>query len=261
MLFPDDCRICAKPLRNISRIPVCPACLAVPRPLVADRFCVVCQSPFVEAYPLDGQDICMVCRGGKPSYDATYSYGSYDGALRELIRLFKYSRIESLSKPLGQLMVRAIPRHLNFDFVMPMPMHWYRQWRRGFNQAELLARPVARLYGTPVSRHLRRVRLGKVQAGLGAEARRENLKRAFQVKRTGEIAGKKILLIDDVLTTGSTLHAAAAALKAAGAAQVVSLTLARVVRQDTAGRLSGQRFEPELAMGIATSEGRLRAEG
>jgi ComF family protein len=144
-------------------------------------------------------------------------------------------------------MVRAIPRHLSFDLVMPMPMHWYRQWRRGFNQAELLARPVARQYGMPLSRHLRRVRLGKVQAGLGAEARR--------VKRTDEISGKKILLIDDVLTTGSTLRAAAAALKAAGAAEVVTLTLARVARQDTAGRLSGQRFEPDLAMSQVSSEG------
>lgn len=215
----------------------------------------------MEAYPLDGHDICRVCRGGKPSFDATYSYGSYDGVLRELIRLFKYSRIESLSKPLGRLMVRAIPNHLGFNVVMPMPMHWYRQWRRGFNQAELLARPVARLYGIPLSRNLKRVRLGKVQAGLGAEARRENLRRAFQVKRASEISGKNILLIDDVLTTGSTLRAASAALKAAGAAQVTTLTLARVVRQDTAGRLSGQRFEPDFAMGIASSERQLPAEG
>lgn len=209
----------------------------------------------MESYPLDGHDICGTCRKGKPNFDATYSYGSYDGPLRELIRLFKYSRIESLSKPLSRLMVRAIPRHLSFDLVMPMPMHWYRQWRRGFNQAELLARPVARQYGMPLSRHLRRVRLGKVQAGLGAEARRENLKRAFRVKRTDEISGKKILLIDDVLTTGSTLRAAAGALKAAGAAEVVTLTLARVARQDTAGRLSGQRFEPDLAMSQVSSEG------
>jgi ComF family protein len=152
-------------------------------------------------------------------------------------------------------MVRAIPRHLSFDVVMPMPMHWRRQWRRGFNQAELLARPVARQYGIPLSHHLRRVRLGKVQAGLGAEARRENLKRAFQVKRAAEISGKKILLIDDVLTTGATLRAASAALKAAGAVEVVALTLARVPRQDTAGRLPGQYVEPGLTMSVASSEG------
>jgi ComF family protein len=110
-------------------------------------------------------------------------------------------------------------------------MHWYRRWQRGFNQAELLAEPVARQLGTPIGKVLRRVRLGKRQAGLGATARHKNLQGAFCMAREAGLQGKKILLIDDVLTTGSTLGAAAAVLKKAGAGYVCALTVACVVRR------------------------------
>lgn len=224
--------MCAQPLRNLSRIPVCPACLSLPRPLAAEYFCRRCGTPFVDAFPLDEHDLCTVCRRSETSFDAAYSFGSYDGPLRELIVLFKYSRVDSLAQPLGRFMLRAMPRDQRFDMVVPMPMHWFRRWRRGFNQADLLARPVARQYGLKLAAPLRRVRLAKVQAGLSASERRENLKRAFVVRRPADVAGKRILLVDDVLTTGSTLRAASLALKAAGAKYVAALTLARVVRRE-----------------------------
>ena len=201
----------------------------------------MCQTPFIDAFPLDEQDLCTVCRRSGVSFDAAYSYGSYEGSLRELVRLFKYSQVETLAKPFGRLMVRAIPSHQRFDAVVPMPMHWYRRWKRGFNQAELLAAPVARAYGLRVSHHLRRVRLGKVQAGLNATERRNNLLNAFRVRQADRIRGKRVLLIDDVLTTGATLHAAAGALKAAGAAYVGALTLARVVRRGGLRDVSNSR--------------------
>jgi ComF family protein len=229
LLFPDDCRLCAQPLQNLSRIPVCSACLASPRPLAAEHSCQLCQTPFVDAFPLDEQGLCARCRGNEAGFDAAFSYGSYEGSLRELVRLFKYSQIETLAKPLGRLMVRAIPPHQRFDAVIPMPMHWYRRWKRGFNQAELLAQPVARAYGLRVIQPLRRVRLGKVQASLSGAERRTNLTNAFRLRNAERLRGKRVLLVDDVLTTGSTLHTAAHALKSAGVEHVTALTLARVV--------------------------------
>jgi len=231
LLFPDDCRVCENPLQNLSRIPICQSCLESPLPLTAVHACRVCQTPFVDAFPLDEHDLCTVCRRREVSFDAAYSFGSYEGTLRDLIRLFKYSRIESLSKPLSRLLIEAVPQGHRFDLVTAMPMHWYRRWERGFNQAELLAKPVARRLGLPASHVLRRVRLGKRQAGLGATARRNNLRSAFQLARNARVDGKNILLIDDVLTTGSTLAAASAVLKSAGANHVCALTVARVVRR------------------------------
>ncbi len=173
----------------------------------------------------------MSCREGAVGFDTACSFGSFEGALQKLIHLLKYARVESLAEPLSRLLLRALPREGNFDHVMAMPMHWRKQWERGFNQAELLAAPVARRFGLKLSKNLRRSRYTKAQAGLDEAGRRANLKDSFRVKSPAVIAGKRILLIDDVLTTGATLRAASAALKQAGAAHVAVLTLARVDRR------------------------------
>jgi ComF family protein len=164
------------------------------------------------------------------NFDAAYSFGSYEGSLQQLIHLFKYAKVESLAGALSHFMIQAIPLEAKIDVVIAMPMHWRKRWERGFNQAELLAQPVARRYGLKLSKNLRRTRYTKSQAGLNETDRRANLKGSFEVRRPEQIAGKRVLVIDDVFTTGSTLRAAAEVLKAAGAAQVSALTLARVDR-------------------------------
>jgi ComF family protein len=227
-IFPDECRLCESPLTNVSRIPVCCSCLNLPTPLQADYFCSVCRTPFVDSYPLDEHDLCTVCRESLVNFDTAYSYGSYEGPLQKLIQLLKYGKVESLAGPLSRLLLRSLPFGENFDVIMAMPMHWRKQWERGFNQAELLAEPVARRYGIKLSRNLRRTRYTRAQAGLNEKERQENLKGSLRVERAGEISGKRVLLIDDVFTTGASLRAAAAALKASGAARVTALTLARV---------------------------------
>ena len=231
LVFPDECRLCERPLRDASRIPVCPACLALPQPLQSNFFCRACRTPFVDSYPLDEHDLCTICREGQVNFDAAYSFGSYDGPLRQLIHLFKYAKIESLGRPLSSLLIRAMPVDQPVDLVIAMPMHWRKRWERGFNQADLLARPLARRYGLPLSTCLRRKRYTQAQASLSEEQRRENLKDSFVVRKPEGIRGKRVLLIDDVFTTGATLRAAALTLKQAGAAHVSALTLARVDRQ------------------------------
>jgi ComF family protein len=232
LLFPDDCRICAQPLREISRIPVCRPCLKAPEPFRAEFFCISCRTPFQNGFPLDSEGRCALCRSGLRGFDAAYCYGSYDGALRELIHLFKYSRVSTLARPLSDLLAAALPRDERFDAIVPVPLHWWRRWRRGFNQSELLARQIARRTGVPWIAALRRVRPTTVQAGLSNTERRRNVAGAFQARRAGQaLRGRSVLLIDDVMTTGSTAAACAGALKRAGVARVMLLTAARVDRR------------------------------
>jgi ComF family protein len=185
---------------------------------------------------LDAEGRCALCRGGLRGFDAAYCFGSYDGTLRALIHLYKYSRIRTLSEPLARLLAAALPLDQSFDLVTPVPLHWRRQWQRGFNQSELLARAVAQHRGIPVVRALRRARPTETQAGLSNTARRRNVASAFRCGRGAIVAGRRVLLIDDVMTTGSTAAACARVLKQAGAARVVLLTVARVDRRWAAGQ-------------------------
>ncbi|MBV9670287.1 MAG: ComF family protein [Acidobacteriales bacterium] len=186
----------------------------------------------MDAYPLDEHDLCTVCRESMANFDTAYSFGSYEGPLQKLIHLFKYGKVETLAAPLSRLLWSALPAGgAKADLVIAMPMHWRKKWDRGFNQAELLAKPIAARLGVRLNQSLRRKRHTRAQAGLSERQRQQNLQDAFAVKRRHEIAGKRILLIDDVFTTGASLRAAARTLKLAGAARVEALTLARVDRR------------------------------
>ena len=219
-------------MREVARFPVCRSCLSEAQPLSAEYFCVSCRTPFRNHFPLDFQGRCALCRSGLRGFDAAYCYGAYEGALRELIHLYKYGRIKTLARPLADLLSAALPRDERFDMVAPAPLHWIRQWSRGFNQAELLAREIARRTGIPLERPLARVRHTLSQAGLSNTGRRQNVAGAFRCRRGArQLAGKRILLIDDVMTTGSTGAACALALKRAGAERVSLLTIARVDRR------------------------------
>jgi ComF family protein len=150
--------------------------------------------------------------------------------LRELIHLYKYGRIKPLVKPLGRLLAQAMPLDQTFELVVPVPLHWRRRWSRGFNQSELLARSISRRTGIPLGKSLRRRRATDVQAGLSKTGRRQNVSGAF-FARAGALRNQRILLVDDVMTTGATATACAVALKRAGAQSVTLLTLARVDRR------------------------------
>lgn len=212
-------------------MPVCEDCLKSPTPLEAEYFCAVCNTPFVNPFPLDEKGVCAACRSGLRGFDHAASFGLYEGSLRRLIHLYKYSGMKQLAGTLAGFMDRAVPIDASFDAVVPVPLHWRKQWDRGFNQSELLARHIARRRGVPVLHALRRRRSTAVQAGLASAGRRRNVAGAFTLRSGPKLAGKRILLIDDVMTTGATASACASALKRGGAKSVSLLTLARVDRR------------------------------
>ncbi len=187
--------------------------------------------PFTNAAPLDLDGRCPLCRLGVNGFDAAYTYGSYQGRLRDLIHLMKYQRIHTLARPLAELALQAFPRDERFDVIVPMPMHWWRRWRRGFNQATLLAKMIGRRTGIPVIAAVRRKKASPPQAGLSSAQRRKNVAGVFSPADRTAVCGKRVLLVDDVLTTGSTASACARSLKRAGAAYVAVLTLARTDRR------------------------------
>ena len=242
LLFPDDCRVCGQPLSRISRIPVCRPCLKAPEPFSPDYFCISCRTPFQNGFPLDSEGRCALCRSGLRGFDAAYCFGSYEGVLRELIHLFKYGKITTLDRPLCDFLTAALPRNERVDAIVPVPLHWWRKWQRGFNQSELLGRALSKRTGVPVIAALRRSRPTAVQAGLSNTDRRRNVRGAFRGRHAAnQLQGKHVLLIDDVMTTGSTAAACASALKRAGAARVALLTLARVDRRLEGPRAAGRR--------------------
>jgi ComF family protein len=210
---------------------VCAGCLAPPPVFVAEHFCELCRTPFLNAHPLDENGLCALCRRGITAFRAAYTYGAYEERLRTLIHLFKYSGMRPLAKPLSTWLARALPRDSAFDALVPVPLHWWKFLRRGFNQSALLAAGVSRITGLPVWRALSRVRATKQQATVTRGRRRANVRGAFRVRLPDRVAGRRLVLIDDVLTTGATVNEAATALRRAGAASVAVLTLARVDRR------------------------------
>jgi ComF family protein len=187
--------------------------------------------PFVNRFPLDETGRCALCRLGLRGFDAVYSYGSYEGTLRELVHLFKYGGVRPLARTFGQLMGQALPRDAGFDVIVPMPLHWFKQWQRGFNQADLLAREIGKKWNVPVRSVIRRKKSTRPQAGLTNAKRRANMSGAFQIARGKPLQGMRVLLVDDVVTTGATASACARVLKRAGAAHVALLALARTDRR------------------------------
>jgi ComF family protein len=251
-IFPDNCRICDEPLSGYSRAPICRKCLNAPKALNPEIFCLKCRTPFLRERALDDNGLCRLCAAGVGSYDAAYAWGGYDGVLKDLIHCFKFHGMRSLSKPLGGYLAEAFPRSERIDAIVPMPVHWTRRMERGFNQCELLASELSRHTGVPVWKSLRKVKRTEKQSNLAGAKRRRNVRGSFGVREGRSIAGKRLMLVDDVLTTGATVNEAAEELKRHGAARVAVLTVARVDRRG----LLAQQGQFELYR--ATGEGSKR---
>lgn len=171
-----------------------------------------------------------------PSVDGLFAACAYRGAIRDCLHGLKYEGRDHLAGPLGRILidcVRGWDPLLEAEIVLPVPLHWWRAWRRDYNQAELLARPVAAHYRWRLEpRAMVRTRSTPTQTGLDRIARRKNLQDAFRVVRLDGVRGRTVVLLDDVITTGATLGAAAVALRSAGAARVYGLAVAHADLDD-----------------------------
>jgi ComF family protein len=197
--------------------------------------CLRCGWPFPGPGGTEGavRPLCQRCREREDHFTLARAVLRYreGGIAREAILLAKHGGRISLLRHLAALLAEEAPGHLAlaaWDGLVPVPLHWGRRLRRGFNQAEILARGVGRRHHLPILRGaLRRVRATPPQQG-DADARRANLRDAFAVPNRSIVAGRRLLLVDDVFTTGATANACARVLLAAGADAVGILTLARV---------------------------------
>lgn len=230
LLFPPRCVHC----RRTSE-PLCAACFSAMEAPAAPR-CERCDRPLdAAAGPRCGA--CRALSGGPqpPALDRIVVALRYDGATRSAIRALKFGRQRRLALPLAYLLTMAALRAgTEVDVIIPMPLHVKRGRERGYNQAALLARPLARALGAPVNeRSLARIRATQPQTRLNHIERRANVAGAFGLVRSAEaLAGKRIALVDDVTTTGATLGAAAEALRVAQPAAIFAFAVARPMRSD-----------------------------
>ena len=221
---------------EFGRVPVCLSCLSSLRPLEAADVCASCGLPLESPAPhpaLREDQRCGQCRRGERAFDIARACGVYEGRLRALIHLLKYRKMTPLASPLAERMRGLIGALGPVDVVVPVPLYRSRLWGRGFNQALTLSRLIARPAGLPLSNALCRRKRTRPQAGLSHSARRRNVEGAFAVRDRGAIRGKRVLLVDDVMTTGATATACAKVLKQAGAVSVAVLTAARAKRRIT----------------------------
>lgn len=223
-VFPPFCAICRRTLREGEKI-VCEDCFGSVSP-IAPPFCQTCGSPLKRSQ----SRYCSRCRREESSITRGRGLGVYGGVILELVQLLKYKRKPSIAHRMGLMMgslALSDPLIRGGDVLIPVPLHAARLRARGYNQADLLARSASRRMGLPISSNsLIRGRATKTQTLLNEEQRRENVRDAFLVVRREDVENRKIILVDDVLTSGATLKSAASALLEAGANEVYGLVYA-----------------------------------
>ena len=216
-LLTQDCLLCGQ--TGGGEI-LCRACADDLPPLPSPR-CPCC------ALPTAAGELCGRCLAHPPHYDRTLAAFNYGFPLDKLIQSFKYGHRLALAAYLGRELARLAP-DVAADLIVPLPLHPSRLRERGFNQALELARPVAATLGLPLdSRICTRIRHTPAQAGLPWKKREQNIRGAFHCAR--DLSGRRILLVDDVMTTGASLDECARTLKLHGASEVVLLVVARTL--------------------------------
>jgi competence protein ComFC len=226
LFYPPLCVVCSS---NIDgREYLCESCRGR-APRITPPFCAKCSEPFSGA--LTQTFSCANCEHRTLHFDAAVAAYRSRGLVRKLVHEFKYGQQRHLRHPLAEWLREAIsdPRlhGRRFDLIVPVPLHPTRERERGFNQATLLAELLARHVAVPLRAVLERTRYTITQTAYDRAERMENLHDAFRLRKKANVRELHVLLIDDVLTTGSTLSECARVLKEAGAVSVYAATAAR----------------------------------
>jgi ComF family protein len=230
LVFPNACLICDAPEgdRADFRHGLCSDChsAVTTDPLPACSRCALTVGPHT-----DTAAGCAACRDVALGFQAAIRLGPYNYRLRDAVLRMKSAAGEALAEEMGRVFWEAACaplRSAGVDVVLPVPLHWRRRWVRGYNQAVAVGRELAAGLGAKFAPELlRRVRYTPQQLQPSASARRENVRGAFRVRSGASLAGRSVLLVDDVMTTGSTAGEAARTLRAGGADRVVVAVLAR----------------------------------
>lgn len=228
-LWPPTCAACDTPTQNTGG--VCLDCWEALTFLAAPQ-CACCGIPF--PFDLGPRALCGECTRARPAFDRARAAFVYDDVSRSMILAFKHADRTDLTGVLAGWMHRpAVPLLRDADIVVPVPLHWKRMLSRRYNQAALLANRLARGHGVRIMPDLvRRKKQTGTQGGKSASARRRNVQGAFSVpqKFRARIRDKRILVVDDVMTTGATVDAVARTLLRAGAGAVDVITIARALK-------------------------------
>lgn len=235
LIYPESCLCCLSPVSRWHERGVCDGCWQkILQMKIGRPWCPSCGMPYATAETGESH-LCGACMLRPPPWAGARSFGTYSGELRSVVQAFKFRGRKDLAFLLAPLMAAAFGDSWtpgDFDLLVPVPLHRKRRRERGYNQSGLLGHLLAGLVGIPCSeRALARVRHTPPQVGFSAGERARNLRGAFRCRRPALVSRRRLLLIDDVMTTGATLAGAAAALLDAGALRVSALTLARTVTE------------------------------
>ena len=226
LLYPPACTICSAPVESGEYL--CAECESKVSRIVPP-FCATCSEPFDGAITTTFS--CANCAHRRLYFEAAVSAYRARGIVRHVILNFKYGRQIHLRHLVARWLVRALDderlRERQFDAIVPVPLHPARQRQRGFNQAELLADWLSDHLSLPLRPALQRIHYTTTQTAFDRTERMQNLRGAFRLRKKADVRNLRVLLIDDVLTTGSTLSECARILKEAGAHSVYAATAAR----------------------------------
>jgi competence protein ComFC len=231
VVFPAGCRLCDELITDARRLPLCQHCLASFQEIPPGS-CDICGLPatFDPEFPKE-LPLCADCQERRFGFQLARSYGCYEGVLARAILLLKHEQIEPLGKWFAERLTEVVRREserMAVDVIVPVPLHRQRSRERGYNQVDLIGRPLAKKLHLPYqSLLLMRSRPRPEKHLLRSEERWEAVRGAFAMRNRGRVDNLRILLLDDVMTTGATLDACARALRDAGAHSVVGLTVAR----------------------------------